>query len=400
MSDTRWTNEFLDQMRQVGDPVADGVIATVVDTDETTAVDKIMAHLIFNDDLVPENLPVGVREYLQQTAHLPAWADPAQIAIAQDLFLTYAPEIVLLLFYSSLPTAYAARKGAQVLAITRRLERGYIYRRIIETAQFIVDVMTPGAFEPQGQGIRAVQKVRLMHAAIRHYIQRDSRWQVHWDPDWGTPINQEDMAGTLMTFSSIIMDGMRRFNIRLQPEQEEAYLHVWKVVGDMLSIRPELLPSNMAEAHDLMDTILQRQWAPSEAGHDLASALIALLEGYVPRLLRGLPISAMRYFRGDKVADMLGVGRANWTTILLKLENVFFGWARDLRNASRGFGRFARWFHLMILDGVLSAERDGHRPPFRIPERLSVSTGLRPRRRRKPADKTRKPIPSSTPPVS
>jgi hypothetical protein len=318
MSDTRWSNEFLDQMRQVGDPVADGVIATVVDTDETTAVDKIMAHLIFNDDLVPENLPVGVREYLQQTAHLPAWADPAQIAMAQDLFLTYAPEIVLLLFYSSLPTAYAARKGAQVLAITRRLERGYIYRRIIETAQFIVDVMTPGAFESQGQGIRAVQKVRLMHAAIRHYIQRDSRWQVHWDPDWGMPINQEDMAGTLMTFSSIIMDGMRRFNIRLQPEQEEAYLHVWKVVGDMLGIRPELLPADMAEAHELMDMILQRQWAPSDAGHDLASALIALLEGYVPGLLRGLPNSAMRYFRGDHVADMLGVGRSNWTTVLLK----------------------------------------------------------------------------------
>jgi hypothetical protein len=54
----------------------------------------------------------------------------------------------------------------------------------------------------------------------------------------------------------------------------------------------------------------------------------------------------------------------------------------------------------MILDGVLSAERDGHRPPFRIPQRLSVSTGLRLRKRRKPVDKTRQPVQSSTPPVS
>ena len=399
MSNIHWSNEFLDQMRQVGDPLADEVIAAVVDTDETTAVDKIMAHLIFNDDLVPESLPVGVREYLQQTAHLPDWADTAQIAIAQDLFLAYAPEIVLLLFYSSLPTAYAARKGAQVLAITRRLERGYIYRRIIETAQFVVDVMTPGAFETQGQGIRAVQKVRLMHAAIRHYIHHDNRWQVHWDPDWGTPINQEDMAATLMTFSSIIMDGMQRFNIRLLPEQEEAYLHVWKVVGDMLGIRPELLPANMTEARILIDTILQRQWAPSDAGHDLASALITLLNGYVPWLLRGLPNSALRYFRGHHVADMLGVGKANWTTIILKLENVFFGWANRLETTSHGVGWFARRLNLTIINGVLSIDRDGKRPPFRIPERLSVSTGLRLRKHRKPADKTRKPIQPGTPPL-
>jgi hypothetical protein len=394
MSGERWSNELLDQMRLVGDPLADGVIAAVVDSGETAAVDKIMAYLILNEGLVPQALPDSVREYLQQTASLPAWADAAQMAVAQNLFLTYAPEIVLLLFYSSLPTAYAARKGAQVLAITRRLEQGHIYRRIIETAQFIVDVMTPGAFDPQGQGIRAVQKVRLMHAAIRHYIRHENRWQVHWDPDWGTPINQEDLAGTLMTFSLIVMDGMRRFNIRLQPQKEEAYLHAWKVVGEMLGIQPELLPADMADARNLMDTILQRQWAPSEAGCDLTSALIGFLDGYVPIWLRGLPNSALRYFRGNDLADMLGVGRANWTTLLLQLERILFGWASHFENASAGFGRFARWLHVMVLNDVLSADRDGNRPPFRIPERLSP-TGLRIHQRRSRAVKPRRPPPAA-----
>jgi hypothetical protein len=172
------------------------------------------------------------------------------------------------------------------------------------------------------------------------------------------------------------MDGLRRFNIRIRPEQEEAYLHTWIVVGHMLGIQPELLPASMADARSMMDTILRRQWASSQAGVDLTSALINFLNGYVPFWLKGLPNSALRYFRGNQVADMLGVGRSNWTVLLLKLENILFDWASHMENASLGFGRFARKFHLMILNNVLSASRDGNRPPFRIPDRLSA-TGMK-----------------------
>ncbi len=375
MNDQRWSNEFLDRMREVGDPVADGVIAAVVDSGETGAVDNIMRSLITNDDVVPGDMPANVRDYLVQTAQLPAWTDAEQIKKAQKIFLTYAPEIVLLLFYSSLPSAYAARKGAQVLAITRRLEAGHIYRRIIETAQFIVDVMTPGGLEPQGRGIRAAQKVRLIHAVIRHYIRHEDRWSINWNPDWGMPINQEDLAGTLMTFSGVVMDGMRHFSIRLRPEQEEAYLHAWKVVGDMLGIRSDLLPVDMADAHALIETIFRRQWAPSQAGGDLASALITFLEDHIPGLLHGLPSSALRFFRGNHVANILEVGPANWTTALLKLQNVCFSMANNLDDASRGIGRLSRWLNRAILNRLLSVERDGNRPPFRIPKQLSP-TGM------------------------
>jgi hypothetical protein len=373
MSTNRWSSDFLDPMRLVGDPLGDHVIAQVVDTDERKAVNQIMRSLVVNDDLVPDDLPPNVRDYLQDTAQLPAWADQHQIEVAQKTFVSYAPEIILLLFYASLPSAYAARKGAQVLAITRRLEQGYIHRRIIETAQFIVDVMSPGGLAPRGRGIRAAQKVRLMHAVIRHYIHHEDRWQVHWDHDWGTPINQEDLAGTLMTFSSVVIDGMQRFNLRLRPQQAEAYLHTWKVIGDLLGLRSDLLPLDVADARRLRDAIFQRQWAPSQSGNELTAALLAFLQHHLPGMLHGLPSSALRYFRGDHVADMLNVGPADWTTGLLKIENVFFGLGADLSDASHGIRHMARWMNLQLLNGVLSVERDGNRPPFRIPRTLAPS---------------------------
>jgi hypothetical protein len=44
------------------------------------------------------------------------------------------------------------------------------FRRIVETAQFVLDVMAPDGLGHSGRGVRSAQKVRLMHAAIRHLI--------------------------------------------------------------------------------------------------------------------------------------------------------------------------------------------------------------------------------------
>src|SRR5262245_15657081 len=77
------------------------------------------------------------------------------------------PEIIMTLFCYGLPSCYAAAKGVQVLALTTRLFSNPT-RRVIETAQMVVDVMAPGGLAARGRGIRTAQKVRLMHAAVRY----------------------------------------------------------------------------------------------------------------------------------------------------------------------------------------------------------------------------------------
>src|SRR6187549_451702 len=128
----------------------------------------------------------------------------------------------MLLCCYSLPSSYAARKGVQVLHRTAYLAKRP-NRRLFETAQFIVDVLSPGGLGPLGHGQRTAQKVRLMHAAIRHLILHDpnTRWPAD---DLGVPINQEDLLGTLMTFTWLILDGLSRLGVRLTPQEQQAYL--------------------------------------------------------------------------------------------------------------------------------------------------------------------------------
>ena len=136
--------DFLEAQRSVGDPPADAVIAELFahGSGVAYAASRLLRSLVDNDDIPAAGLPAPVREYFAGGA-LPAWADRAAIARSGELFHRLAPQIILLLHTMSLPYCYAGRRGVQVLARTGRLQSS-AQRRVMETAQFVLDVMAPG----------------------------------------------------------------------------------------------------------------------------------------------------------------------------------------------------------------------------------------------------------------
>ena len=370
MSYGRWNAEILEPMRQVGDPEADAVIADVIDKHEIAMVNRIFRSLVENDGIVAEDMPPEVNEYLAESGRIPDWADQRLMAAGEAFFSFHWPTIVTLLFCSSLPSAYAAWRGAQVLFLTTRLTER-IQRRIFETAQFILNVMSPGSLSGHGQAIPSVQKVRLMHAAIRHLIEHDPHWHSQWNMEWGVPINQEDLAGTLMTFSTEVLVGMARFRIPISGAEEEAYFHAWKVIGDMMGVLPELLPNDPQDAYDLAETIFERQRGPSQAGLTLTSALVKFMQQQTPgRLFDGMPATIIRHAVDKDVADMLEVPRSNWTVLLLDVEEALS------RFSERFLQRHVRSSHVLeqyavtMVQGIIDMERGGQRTRFSIPDGL------------------------------
>jgi hypothetical protein len=103
----RWTDALLDRMRELGDPLADGPVAALLER---------------GDQPVPEEMPDEIRAYLVETLPLPDWADMGKIKRGQQPFETWGLEIACCLFCASLPSAYAAAKGVKVLYLTARLD--------------------------------------------------------------------------------------------------------------------------------------------------------------------------------------------------------------------------------------------------------------------------------------
>src|SRR5262249_32749607 len=155
-----------------------------------------------------------------------------------------------------------AADGVRVLYLTGRL-RTDPYRRILETGQMIVDVLAVGGLGPQGDGVRDAQKVRLMHAGGRRWLLTSPDV---WNPSWGAPLNQEDLAGTLMAFTVGVLQGVERLGVTVFPWQQEAYLHAWKVVGALMGIDADLLPADMDEARQLTALIERRNFRASPEG--------------------------------------------------------------------------------------------------------------------------------------
>jgi hypothetical protein len=365
----KWTDQLLDEMREIADPLADEVVTTIVNSGGLKAFDEMMRLLVNNRDEIPDSLPKLVHDYFEETKVLPEWADQEKILQGENVFDLHGPEMITMLFFVALPYAYATKKGSHVLAISAELTK-HVHRRIFRTAQFIMDVMQPGGLGPNGRGIRSAQKVRLIHASIRYYIANKSKWESQWDPAWGLPINQEDLAGTLMDFSAGVMQGLERMKIRLAPQEAEAYLHCWKVVGHIMGIRPELIPENVEDAFELAKTIAGRQMGESDSGKLLIKDLIAFMQGFMPHLFWGFPATAVRYLSGDKIADMIEAGPSDWTLLLLKLQTALFDNFEYLRHRFPGTQRYIRFLTWNLIDKAVLYEEGVDKNYFEIPDYL------------------------------
>src|SRR5581483_11582471 len=166
--------------RRAGDPSADVVIGDLARTQQIRAVSQILRHLVDNDQPVPDELPPSIARWLEQTAELPTWVDRDRFERGCRLVVEHGPQVCVVLATASLVYCYAGYPGVKVLTFSRRLDHDAV-RRVGETAQFVLNVMAPGSLGSGGRGIRKIQKVRLLHAGIRHLVTASRRWDLAGD---------------------------------------------------------------------------------------------------------------------------------------------------------------------------------------------------------------------------
>jgi hypothetical protein len=364
----KWAKPVL-SMRHEGDVLADALIDRIYKEGALDAVNKTLEKLVRNDGIPTSDLHPEVTVFLEQTCELPAWADREKMKRASAIFDIHGLQMVMMLFGAALPTLYAARKGAQVLVLTNRMvDYTFLKRRIMETAQFMMDVTEYDAFEPDGQGVVAVQKVRLIHAAIRCCILNDPTWNAHWDMDWGVPINQVDLAGTMLSFSTTVLQAMANSSIALSAEEKEAYLHHWKVIGHILGIKEIFMPVDYADSIDQMDTTLKLNHEPSEAGKILANALVEFLHEHIP-FFKSYITDTIRYWIGRHAAHCLSLPGYRWTIAVFQLQRVVWWVESHLQIEFPLIGRLSRTLNRRMLLAIIQIER-GQRTPFRLPSTL------------------------------
>ncbi|MFJ9692211.1 oxygenase MpaB family protein [Kitasatospora sp. NPDC101183] len=375
-----YTEASMNALRASGDELADAVVATLFERGEVGKFNTLMRYVSTVGTPLPDGLPEVAREYLHTTSAPPAWVDWGEMEKARLFFVDNNVHISTALSFASMPACYVVPHVARLLSATHGLN--YPSRRMAETGQFTVYLMQPDAFEAGSRFIPAAQKVRLLHASIRHHLLREDRWDV---AALGTPICQEDMIGGQMFFSMLVLDSLHRLGIHMTTEGAESYYYAWRVVGAMLGVDQDAVPTTLEDARQFLDLYMIRHMGPSEEGAHLTRQLIDLYEEVVPGTFFDPIVAALiRYLVGDTCADWLDVPRTTWDTVV-KAVPTLLGVLETIEDHSPlGAWALDRLGHLTTVLELSSLTR-GRVMHYAIPEHLKkdfgVTGGVAPNRR-------------------
>ena len=292
-----------------GDPAADAVVRdlTGMPSDEQQA---LIGRALLGD---AAGLPDSLRALVEGARLVPPWLDWARLERANEVFLRPGLLGGLALGLCSLVHGYAAPAGNKPLAFSGRL-KDQADRRLAETGKFVSAVTAIGGLRPGALGWQLVLRVRLMHAKVRWLLLASGRWSA---AEYAHPINQHDMLATILLFSYVFIDGVRRLGVHVTPAEADDYQHLFRWVGELIGVEPALLPATHAEAERLAKFIQLTQGPPDA---DSRALVAAMLEGPLraarepaerERALRQVAISTglCRSLIGDELADALDLKR-------------------------------------------------------------------------------------------
>lgn len=334
----KYPSTVLNLARKTGDALADKTVKDLFESGFNPLSNEAYNKLIFNHQLIPDGFPDSLKQYFKEIKCTQINEKLAEKG--SEFYVGHASAIMLCLGMLSLPYCYAAAEGAKVLSFSKRIYE-QPEKRLTETAEFVFDVCSPEAFTPQGKGFISIAKVRLMHAAIRYHLINSNKWS----DELGTPVNQEDMAGTNLSFSLIAIRGLRKLGYTITADQSQNYIRYWNMIGEMLGVHKDWLPESNQEAFILEQKIKNRNFRNSKEGEMLAINL----QNYIKN--QPLPFSfptetMMAYLLGEDICNMIGLPYDKLEVDLISniknlnaIRNVFStNHQKEFRNLKKQFG--------------------------------------------------------------
>lgn len=316
-----YNNSLFDLLRQKQDDLADRAVLTLVQNPEW--ISTINSWKIIPEEL-PEFFSTEIRDFFEFFNRKHSSIDALSLKKGQVFFEKKGDIYLAMLGFYSLPYCYAFADGAEVLVRSRRILDS-IGERLGETGTFVMDIFRPGAFISDKRAFLVCAKVRLIHAFSRFFILNYSK---DWKERFGNPVNQEDMLGTNLAFSHIVLRGMIKLGIDIGEKEHSEVLTYWKWIGDLLGIDVRYWPETSKEAFELDKLIRKRHLKSSEAGKKLVSALLDFYKKNIPDpILNPLIQNILCFFLGKDASDALDLELGKKLQgDLLGLIFTFSGW--------------------------------------------------------------------------
>ncbi|KAF9931476.1 hypothetical protein FBU30_010092 [Linnemannia zychae] len=267
----------LEPLRKIGDPLADNALEVLKIKPGDDALKALRAYLSLPEEEQESPAP---RLLMQQLMTVPEWVDWEQIQRGQEVFWRYSLYIVHILLHFSLAGGFAIPKITKVLNSTGYLSGTHTKQRVYETSQFVHDVVHSIDYLQPGTGVawESIVQVRFLHAGVRARLSKISRAHSKYYniEEHGVPINQEDLLGTMFSFSNTVWRVMEvKLDVFMTSQEREDYLHLWRYVGYMIGVDDILGAGRTPERADAcLESIVLHLSDPDEESGQLCKILL------------------------------------------------------------------------------------------------------------------------------
>ncbi len=275
-----------------------------------------------------EDAPPALSAFFATVDEVPDWVDFDLVNEGARAYRQFGQTAADVLLQLALLGGYRFGGPTDLLVATGGLTGGTTMRRLGETQKWAVAVSDHDAMRRDGEGFQLTVHVRLMHALVNHRFEGGDRWDT---ATWGLPINQSDQAGTLGLFNGALLLGVRSLGVRVTSQDSRAVMHLWKYVGWLIGVTDEWLFDTEQEQHAFNYHVLLAQAHVTEAGPQLANAILDAQDSMhfhrFPRLGRAYGrarlLSMLRPFLGTQGMRDLGLPvRLPWASVVVLARNL------------------------------------------------------------------------------
>lgn len=296
-----YTNSLFDDLRQKQDHLADQAVSFLIKNPDW--VERINLWERIPDNL-PQDFSSEVNEFFKFYKTRRDDLEPGVLKRGQYFFEKNGDLYTAMLGFYALPYCYAFADGAEVLVRSKQILVA-IGERLAETGSFVMEIFRPGAFITDDRAYLVCAKVRLIHAFSRYFI---NHYAKDWQSAYGKPVNQEDMIGTTIAFSQIVLRGLIKLGISIGEDENQAVLAYWKWIGELIGVDIVFWPETSKEAFELDKLIRSRNIRASEAGQKLIRALLNYYRKTVPDAALASQVEGIiSFFVGKEAAKVLNL---------------------------------------------------------------------------------------------
>lgn len=298
----------------VGDEPADTLVEWMYDAGMATSRPLFEQALTQGISSVPD-APEPLRTFFSEVERIPEWVDWDRIALGSLAMRSGGCDGLYIARDVALLGGYMFAGFNQTLLRTGALEKGS-NKRFAETAQWAIDCIGDDAMRPGGTGYCSTLRVRLIHSMVRRHVMAMQDWDAQ---AWGLPINQTDMAATLVGALISPVMGTLGLGAFLRPREYDAASHLARYVGHLMGVQEQFLPKSFRDGVRILYHTSAALSTPDETSKKLGMPMIddplvwhyPAMTGPRRKLARSQHLSISGTFLGPSAMRTLGLPSRN-----------------------------------------------------------------------------------------